>query len=58
MRLFTIDIHQNNHFGSHGLAVLYEKPHYSEARYNEVELNKKYLCDTTILCRDAINPAV
>ena len=35
MRLFTIDIKQNSHFGSHDMAVLYCC---NEACYNEVEL--------------------
>ena len=38
MRLFTIKIQQNKHFGSHDMVMLYCKPLYSKTCYNEVEL--------------------
>ena len=38
MRFFTIDIWHNNHFGSHDMAMLYWKLHYSKVRYNEIKL--------------------
>ena len=41
IRLFTIDILQNNRFGSHDMVVLYSKTALSEACYNEVKLYHK-----------------
>ena len=40
--ILTIDIKQNNHFGSQDMVVLYWQLHCHEACYNEVELKLQF----------------